>query len=188
MNWRRRYDDLDESGSHVVDEAGDEPLARQSGDLLERRYIGGNCRVGIEDRFRSKLSFLYLKIMRQHGRVAREASDAAIGVLQNDEVKRSASSWSLSGDLTDSPEKAQLFEQHRGDSTADVADHYRLARCYSKYVSRIDAHVCATDDECLYIRHRPWKRRHQRSGGGLLRGEFFVAFQDAVEGAHGGSP
>jgi hypothetical protein len=26
-NWRRRYDDLDESGRHVVNEAGKKPLA-----------------------------------------------------------------------------------------------------------------------------------------------------------------
>jgi hypothetical protein len=47
---------------------------------------------------------LYLKIVRQHGRVAREPSDAAIGVLKYDEVKLPAASRNLAGNLADSPE------------------------------------------------------------------------------------
>jgi hypothetical protein len=42
--------------------------------------------------------------MRQHGGVARKASDAAIGVLKYDEVKLPASSGNLSGNRTNSPE------------------------------------------------------------------------------------
>jgi hypothetical protein len=43
--------------------------------------------------------FLYLKIVRQHGGVARKASDTAVGVLQCDDVKPSAASRNLSGNL-----------------------------------------------------------------------------------------
>jgi hypothetical protein len=42
--------------------------------------------------------------MRQHGGVARKASDAAIGVLKYDDVKLKAASRNLSGNHTDSPE------------------------------------------------------------------------------------
>jgi hypothetical protein len=48
--------------------------------------------------------FLYLKIVRQQGGVARKASDAAIGVVKHDDVKLPAASRNLFGNLTDSPE------------------------------------------------------------------------------------
>jgi hypothetical protein len=48
--------------------------------------------------------FLYLKIVRQHGGVAREASDTAIGVLKYDNMKLPAASRNRFGNLTDSSE------------------------------------------------------------------------------------
>ena len=49
--------------------------------------------------FGLEFPFLYLKIARQHGGIARKASDAAIGVLKYDEVKLPAASRNLSGNL-----------------------------------------------------------------------------------------
>jgi hypothetical protein len=46
----------------------------------------------------------YLKIARQDGGVVQKANDAAIGVLKYDDVKLTAASRDLSGNLTDSPE------------------------------------------------------------------------------------
>jgi hypothetical protein len=43
-----------------------------------------------------ELPFLYLKIVRQHGRVAGKTSDAAVGVLKYDDVKLPAASRNLS--------------------------------------------------------------------------------------------
>jgi hypothetical protein len=42
--------------------------------------------------------------MRQHGGIASKARDAAIGVLEYDEVKLAAASGNLSSNFTDSPE------------------------------------------------------------------------------------
>jgi hypothetical protein len=42
--------------------------------------------------------------VRQHGGIVYKASDAAIGLLQYDDVKFTASSRNFSGNFTDSPE------------------------------------------------------------------------------------
>jgi hypothetical protein len=70
----------------------------------QQSNIDGNCCAGIGDRFSLKFRFLYLKIPRQHGGIADEASNAAISVLEYDEVKLAAASRNLSRNLTDSPE------------------------------------------------------------------------------------
>jgi hypothetical protein len=100
---RWRYDDLNTSRRYVIDEAGEKPLARQCRNRTERSDVEGNRRAGIGDRFCLEVSFRYLKIARKHRGVAGKASNAAIGVLKNDEVKLPAASRSLSGNLTDSP-------------------------------------------------------------------------------------
>src|SRR5580692_5580063 len=102
-NPRWRYDDLNKSGRHVIDKAGDEPVSRQCGNRPEQSNVDGNRRLGIGDRFCRKLPFPYLKIARQHGGIAGEASNPAIGVLEYDDVKLPAASRNLSGNLTDSP-------------------------------------------------------------------------------------
>ena len=103
-NRRRGYYDLNKSGCHVIDEAGDEPLGRQCGNRPERCHVDGNGCAGIGDRFCLEFRFLYLKIVRQHGGVAHKASDTTIGVLKHDDVKFTAASRNLPGNLTDSPE------------------------------------------------------------------------------------
>ena len=80
------------------------PLARQRGNPPEQRNVAGNCCAGIGNSLLLQFAFLYLEIMRQHGRVAGQASDAAVGVLKYDDVKLSTASRSLSSNLTDSPE------------------------------------------------------------------------------------
>src|SRR5271165_3282372 len=98
-----RYDDFNESGRHVIDEAGDKPRSRQCGNRPEQSYVDGNRSVGVSDCFRLDFPFLYLKIVRQLGGVARKASDSAIGVVKYDEVKLPAAASNLSENLTDSP-------------------------------------------------------------------------------------
>jgi hypothetical protein len=95
-NRRRRYDNLNQ--------AGDKPLARQSRNRPEQSNVDGDSRARIGDRFCLEFTFLYLKKVRQHARVACKASDAAIGVMKYDEVKLTAASRNLSGNLADSPE------------------------------------------------------------------------------------
>ena len=50
----------------------------------------------IGDRFCLDFPFLYLKIVRELGGVAREAGDAAIGVVKHDQVKLPAAAGNLS--------------------------------------------------------------------------------------------
>ena len=138
--------------------------------------VDGNRCAGIGDRFCLEFPFLDLKILRQHGGVARKASDAAIGVLKYDDVKLSAASRNLSGNLADSPEQTQLLQQPRGDSTADVTDHDGLARFNSEDMSRVHTHISATNDDCLYIWQRPRKLGHQRSRSRLPSSEVSVPF------------
>src|SRR5580692_9519087 len=114
--------------------------------------------------------------MRQHGRVAGQASDAAVGVLKYDDVKFPAASWNLSGNLADAPEQTQLLQQPRCNSTADVTDHDGLARLNSKYMSRINTHISATDYDGLHIWQRPRKRWHKGAFSRLLSGKVFVTF------------
>src|SRR6516165_12579583 len=86
-NRRWRHDGLDQASRHVIDEAGNEPLARQCENRPQRSNINSNRRAGIGDCFRLEFAFLNLKIMRQHGGVTRKPSDTAIGVLKYDDVK-----------------------------------------------------------------------------------------------------
>src|SRR5277367_3634317 len=103
-NRRRRHDYLNQSGRHVIDEAGDKPLARQRRNRPEQSNVHGNRRAGIHDRFCLEFPFLYLKKVRQQGGVAFKASNAAVGVMKYHKVKLTTASWSLSHNLADSPE------------------------------------------------------------------------------------
>jgi hypothetical protein len=58
----------------------------------EHSNVDGDRSPRIGDRFLFKFRFVYLKIVRQHGGVARKASDPAIGVLQNYDVELPAPS------------------------------------------------------------------------------------------------
>ena len=63
-NRRRRYNDLNKSSRHVIDEAGNKPLVWQRGNRLEQGNIAGNRRAGIGDCFHPDFPFLYLKIVK----------------------------------------------------------------------------------------------------------------------------
>ena len=117
---------------------------------------------------------LYLKVARQHGGIAGEASDAAIGVLKYDDVKLPAASRDLSGNLSDSPEHTQLLQQPWRDSTADVAHHDGFARFNSEYMSRVHTHVGATNDDRSYIRERLRKRGHELARSRRASSKVFV--------------
>jgi len=157
---RWRDNDFNKPGRHVIDKTGNQPLARQCRNRPEQCNVDGDCCVRIGDRFLLKFRFVYLKIVRQHGGVARKASDAAIGVLKNYHVELPAPSRTLPSNLTDSPEETQLFQQPRRDSTTYITDHDGLSRFDSKYMSRVHTHISAPDDYCLHIGHRLKKRGH----------------------------
>ena len=105
---RWRSDDLNQSCGHVIDEAGYDPVGRQRRNCPQQSHVDGNRCVGIADRFLLEFPFRYLKIAGQHGGVMGKASDPAIGVLKNDDVKLAASAGHCSGNFTDSPEQSQF--------------------------------------------------------------------------------
>src|SRR5580658_6552891 len=86
-NLRRWHGYLHKSGRHVIDETGDEPLSRQCGNRSEQGDVDSDRRTRIVDRFFPEFPALCLKIVRQHGGLACETSDAAIGVVEYNEVK-----------------------------------------------------------------------------------------------------
>jgi hypothetical protein len=55
---------------------------------------------------------------------------------------------------------------------------------YEDAVWGIHAHICATNDNCLYIRQRPRKRGHQCARSRLASGNVFVPLQHGVQSAH----
>ena len=114
-----------------------------------------------------------MKIVRQHSGLAGEASDAAIGVLEYDEVKFPAACRNTSRNFTDSPKHGQLLQQSWRDSTADVTHDNGFARFDSEYIGRIHTHVGATDDNCPYIQER-LRKRHEYTRSRLAGGKVFV--------------
>src|SRR5580704_9164116 len=96
--------------------------------------------------------------------------------MKHDEMKLPSTPWNLCGNLADSPEQPQLLQQPGGDATADVAHQDGLTQFNSEYLCRIHAHISATDDDCLYIRQRPRKRRHKCARRRLLSSKVFVMF------------
>jgi hypothetical protein len=121
--------------------------------------------------------------VRQHGSLACEASDAAIGVVEYDEVKFPTACGNTPRNFTDSPKHTQLLNQPWRDSAADVAHDNGPARFDSEYISRIHTHVGATDDNCPYIQER-LRKRHEYARSGLAGCKVFVTFQHGVEFTH----
>src|SRR6202040_3506355 len=88
---------------------------------------------------------------REQFRGVDKAVDAAIGVMQDDEIP----SWA---DFTtvgfgDDAQHRHRLERCRGNVTADIADHGGLTGREAKYVEWIDAGINAADDHRLERRH-----------------------------------
>jgi hypothetical protein len=102
-------------------------------------------------------------------------------MMKYDQVKLTAAARNRFGDLSDSSEQTELLQQTGRDSTADVSHYDGLTRLDSKHLTRINAHIGATDDDCFQSLQGSWKRRHRGSG-------LFVAFQHAVKVIHDDPP
>src|SRR5215472_16486351 len=61
-NRCRRYDDFDKPGRHVIEETGDQPVARQCRNGAQGRDVDRNSRARIGHRFALKFALWYLKI------------------------------------------------------------------------------------------------------------------------------
>jgi len=96
---RWRDNDFNQSGRHVIDKTGNQPLARQCRTAWSTATSTATAVCGSENRFLFKFRFVYLKIVRHMAGVARKASDAAIGVLKNYDVELPAPSRNLSSNL-----------------------------------------------------------------------------------------
>ncbi len=91
-DWGGRDDDFDDSGGDVVDQAGEEPWRGKRGDGAEGGNIHGYGRARVFYGFGGDFAFRDLKIVGELGGIAGQAGDAAIGVLQDDQMKFSAAS------------------------------------------------------------------------------------------------
>jgi hypothetical protein len=102
-------------------------------------------------------------------------------VVEHNQVKFPAAARNRFGNLSDSSEQTELLQQPRRDSTADVSHDDGLTGLDSKHLSRINAHIGATDDDCFQSLQGLWKRRHRGSG-------LFVAFQHEIKAIHDDPP
>jgi hypothetical protein len=102
-------------------------------------------------------------------------------MMKDDQVKLSAASWNRFGNFSNSTEQTKLLQQVWRDSAANVSHYDGLTGLDSKHLSRINAHIGATDDDCFQGLQRLWKRGHRGS-------ELFVAFQHEVKATHNDSP
>src|SRR6266446_8013594 len=135
----RWHDDIDQPRRHIIDESGNKPVTGQGGVRLERSNIDRNRCVRISDRFGLQSFFADAKVARQHVRVPFEASDPALGVLKNDEVKlaRRIASSNLGYPI----EHPHCLQRRWSDSPTNIAYHDSLSELEAEQESRIDARI-----------------------------------------------
>src|SRR5258708_1012053 len=148
----RWHDDIDQPRRHIIDESGNKPVTGQGGVRLERSNIDRNRCVRISDRFGLQSFFADAKVTRQHVWVPFEASDPALGVLKNDEVK-------FARRIAFSNLHYPIEHTHRlhcswSDSPADVPYHDSLSEFETEQVSRIDARINTANDHNPQCRHK----------------------------------
>jgi len=138
------HDNLDQPRRHVIDKSGNKPATGQGGVRLERSNIDRNRCVRISDRFGLHSFLAGAKVVRQHVRVPFEASDPAVGVLKNDEVKlaRRIASSNLGYPI----EHPQCLQRPWSDSPTNIAYHDSLSETQAEQESRIDARINTAND------------------------------------------
>jgi hypothetical protein len=144
----RGDNDLNLARGDVVDETGDKPRTRQIFYGPQQRYVCRDRGLGIAHSLARQVGFGHLEVPGQHLGTVGEAKDAAVSVLEDDQVEVCAIARSHSGDLADLSEQGELLEQSRCDAAANVTHHNGFTSFQAKHVGGIDAHVGATDYEC----------------------------------------
>ena len=139
-----RNDNLDESGFCVVDQARYDAAAGQGspGDLDVDAY-GGPRVVDLLD---VEVCDWYLEELGELLREGGELLYAAVGVVQNRQV-RGAGLWRVVGvALAELREQAPGAQDSRRDAAADVAHDNRFTKVETEHVGWIDTRVDAAED------------------------------------------
>jgi hypothetical protein len=76
-------------------------------------------------------------------------------------VKLTAASRNRSGNFSYSSEQAEFLQQTGRDTTAYVSHYDGLTGLDSKHLSRINAHIGASNDDCFQSLQGLWKRWHR---------------------------
>jgi hypothetical protein len=138
-----RNDNLDESGFCVVDQARYDATAGQSspGDLDVDAYGG----LRVVDLLGVEVCDWYLEELGELLREGGELLYAAVGVVQNRQV-RGAVLWRGVGvALAELREQAPGAQDSRRDAAADVARDHRFTKVETEHVGRIDTRVDAAE-------------------------------------------
>jgi hypothetical protein len=150
--WSRWHDDIDQPRRHAIDESGNKPGTGQGAVRLERSNIDRNRCVRISDRFGLQSFFADAKVARPQVRVPFEASDPALGVLKNDEVKlaRRIASSNLGYPI----EHPYCLQRPWSDAPTNIAYHDSLSELEAEQESRIDARINTANDHGPQCRHK----------------------------------
>jgi hypothetical protein len=108
-----------------------------------------------------------------------EAVDAAIGVMQDEEVP-SRTDFTTTGFGDDAQHRHRL-ERCWSNATADIADHGGFSGREAEYIDGTDAGIDATDN------HRLQRRYDLQVCGKAAAGEGLVALGQGVNDTHWGS-
>jgi len=135
---------------------GSSGLAFQGGD------INGYGLMGVGDGQGVQVYRGDAKVLREQLRGVGEAGDAAVVVMQDDEVP-SQSDLTTAG-FGDDSQHRHCLERCRGDSTADIADYGGLTGQEAEYIDGIDA----TDDHRLHRGHDLQVCGEATAGEGLV--------------------
>jgi hypothetical protein len=171
-----RDNNLNPSSGNIVDEAADEEFPGQQRIGLQRGDIDnhglmwvGNCQC-VE--FRPSGA----EVLCEQIWGVDEAVDAAIGVMQDDEVP-SGTDFTTTGFGDDAQHRHRL-ERCWSNAAADIADHGGFSGREAEYIDRIDAGIDATDN------HRLQRRYDLQVCGKAVAGEGLVAQGQGVNDTH----
>jgi len=115
------------------------------------------------------------EVVREQLRGVSEAGDAAVVVMQDDEVPSRCGITAGSGD---DAQHRHCLERCGGDPTADVADYGGLTGREAEYIDGVDAGIDATEDHGLHRRH------DLQLCGEATAGERFVTLGQSLNYTH----
>jgi hypothetical protein len=105
-----------------------------------------------------------------------EAVDAAIGVMQNDEIP-SGPNFATAFFGNDAQHGHRL-KRGRGNSTANITDHGSLTGLKAEYFHGIDARIDTADN------HRLQRRNDLQVCGKFTAGKGFIALDQGINNVH----
>ena len=166
--------DLCPSGGNVIDKTGNEESPGSIGLAFRAATSTATALWGSAMAKASKVCRGDSEVLRLQLRRVSEAGDAAVVVMQNDEVP-SLSDLTPAG-FGDDTQHRHCLERCQGDSTADIANYGSLTGHEAEYIDGIDA----TDDHRLHRRHDLQVCGEATAGEGLVALGQSVNYQKIV--------